>query len=68
MNGAAQLGRQEQIGVIRAGLLADFIVLPQNPFDMDVESIHTIAPDAAVVGGELRSGTLENTSDEASQE
>ena len=32
VNGAAQLGRQGQIGVIRVGLLADFIVLPQDPF------------------------------------
>ena len=58
VNGAAQLGRQGQIGVIRAGLLADFIVLPQDPFEMDVERIHTIAPSATVVGGELRSGSL----------
>ena len=68
VNGAAQLGRQEQIGVIRAGLLADFIVLPQNPFEMDVQRIHTIAPSATVVGGELRSGRLVNTGDEAPQE
>ena len=58
VNGAAQLGRQGQIGVIRAGLLADFIVLPQDPFEMDVERIHTIAPSATVVGGELHSGSL----------
>ena len=58
VNGAAQLGRQGQIGVIRAGLLADFIVLPQDPFEMDVERIHTIAPGATVVGGELHSGRL----------
>ena len=50
VNGAAQLGWQGQIGVIRAGLLADFIVLPQDPFEMDVERIHTIAPSATVVG------------------
>ena len=58
VNGAAQLGRQGQIGVIRAGLLADFIVLPQDPFEMNVERIHTIAPSATVVGGELHSGRL----------
>ena len=58
VNGAAQLGRQGQIGVIRAGLLADFIVLPQDPFEMDVERIHTIAPSATVVGGEMHSGSL----------
>ena len=50
--------RQGQIGVIRAGLLADFIVLPQDPFEMDVERIHTIAPSATVVGGEMHSGSL----------
>ena len=58
VNGAAQLGWQGQIGVIRPGLLADFIVLPQDPFEMDVERIHTIAPSATVVGGELHSGSL----------
>ena len=36
--------------------LADFIVLPQNPFETDVEKIHAIEPSAAVVAGELRSG------------
>lgn len=64
VNGAAQLGRQEQIGAIRAGLLADFIVLPHDPFGMDVDEIHTIAPSATVVGGELRSGSFVNSGDE----
>ena len=58
VNGAAQLGRQEQIGVIRAGLLADFIVLADNPFETDVERIHAIEASATIVAGELRSGSL----------
>ena len=58
MNGAAQLGRQGQIGVIRAGLLADFIVLAENPFETDVERIHAIEASATIVAGELRSGSL----------
>ena len=56
VNGAAQLGLEGEVGVIKAGLLADFIVLPQNPFETDVEKIHAIEPSATVVAGELRSG------------
>ena len=56
INGAAQLGLEGEVGVIKAGLLADFIVLPQNPFETDVEKIHAIEPSATVVAGELRSG------------
>ena len=56
INGAAQLGLEGDVGVIKAGLLADFIVLPQNPFETDVEKIHAIEPSATVVAGELRSG------------
>ena len=58
VNGAAQLGRQGQIGVIRAGLLADFIVLAENPFETDVERIHAIEASATIVAGELRSGRM----------
>ena len=57
-NGAAQLGMEGEIGAIKAGLLADFIVLPQNLFETDVENIHAIRPSATVVGGVLRSGGL----------
>lgn len=59
VNGAAQLGQQWQIGAIKAGLLADFVVLPESLFDVDVESIHMIQPIATVVGGELQSGAFE---------
>ena len=58
INGAAQLGLERRIGAMKTGLLADFIVLPQNPFETDVERIHTITPSATIVGGELRSGSL----------
>ena len=57
-NGAAQLGLEEEIGTIKVGLLADFIVLPQNLFETDMERIHTIKPSATIVAGELRSGSL----------
>ena len=58
VNGAAQLGLEEEIGAIKAGLLADFIVLAENPFATDVEAIHAIEPSATIVAGELRSGSL----------
>ena len=58
VNGAAQLGLEEELGAIRAGFLADFIVLPRDPFETDVRSIHGIVPAATIVAGELRSGAL----------
>ncbi len=58
VNGAAQLGQQGRIGSIKAKMIADFIVLPENLFEMDTDRIHTIEPVATVVGGELRSGSL----------
>ena len=61
VNGAAQLGLEDELGVIKAGFLADFIVLPRDPFETDVGSLHRIAPDATVVAGELRSGALAQT-------
>ena len=54
INGAAQLGLEGEVGVIKAGLLADFIVLPQNPFETDVEKIHAIEPSATA--GDSRLG------------
>jgi len=58
VNGAAQLGLEEQLGAIRAGMLADFVVLPEDLFEIGVEEIHTMTPSATIVGGELRSGSL----------
>ena len=58
VNGAAQLGLEEEIGAIKADLLADFIVLAKNPFETDVERIHAIEASATIVAGELRSGSL----------
>ena len=53
-------GRQEEfaLGAIRAGFLAGFIILPRDPFETDVRSIHGMVPAAAIVAGELRSGAL----------
>ena len=58
VNGAAQLGLEEQLGAIKAGMLADFIVLPGDPFEAEVGDIHAITPSATIVAGELRSGSL----------
>lgn len=58
VNGASQLGMEEEIGAIRAGGFADFIILPQDPFEADVHGIHRITTDATVVAGEMRSGSL----------
>ena len=60
-------GRQEEfaLGAIRAGFLADFIILPRDPFETDVRSIHGMVPAAAIVAGELRSGALARAAREA---
>lgn len=58
INGAYQLRMEDRIGSIETGKLADFVVLPQNLFDMNPTEIHAIMPDAVVMEGELIQGSL----------
>ncbi len=39
---AYQNYREEEVGAIDVGMRADFIILDQNPFSMDVREIHTL--------------------------
>ncbi|MEM8500938.1 MAG: amidohydrolase [Pseudomonadota bacterium] len=57
-NGAYQLRMEDNIGSIAVGKSADLLVLPQNLFEMDTQSIHSTKPDAVIVEGVLIHGEL----------
>lgn len=58
LNGARQLGIEEQLGTLSAGMKADFVVLDQNPLEMDINQLHTITPRATLLDGLVVSGEL----------
>ena len=51
MGSAHQLAAENEIGSLKAGKNADFIVLSHNPFELEPEQIHTINVLQTVVGG-----------------
>jgi predicted amidohydrolase YtcJ len=56
--GARQLGRDHALGLLRVGLLADFVVLRDQLFSMPQQNISTVRPSAVFLGGTLVSGKL----------
>ena len=58
LNGARQLGREHELGSLAAGKKADFVILNDNPFEIDIHSLHQMAPRAVVLGGAVVSGSL----------
>ena len=59
LNAAYQLRMEDRIGSIQIGKLADFVVLPENLFEVDPYSIHTIKPEAVVMEGQAIQGILD---------
>jgi predicted amidohydrolase YtcJ len=45
--------REDAIGTLKAGKLADFIVLNKDYFKVPIEEIHTIIPQMTVLGGDV---------------
>ena len=60
INGARQLGREDELGSLTVGKRADFVVLDKSPFATDVYELKDLKPVAVVLDGEVVSGTLEN--------
>lgn len=50
---AARLSKEPGIGVLKAGNLADFIVLNQNPLNVSANHLATVKVDKTFVGGKL---------------
>jgi len=56
--GAYQMRAENDLGTIEVGKLADFVVLNENFFELDRSEIHTVAPTAVLLAGELVQGRL----------
>ena len=59
INGAYQLRMEDRIGSIESGKSADFVVLPENLFEVNPKTIYTLMPDAVIMEGELIQGQME---------
>ncbi|MBW1843743.1 MAG: amidohydrolase family protein, partial [Deltaproteobacteria bacterium] len=55
---AYQLRAENDLGTIEVGKLADLVVLNQDFFEVDRHQIHTTAPTAVMLAGELVQGSL----------
>jgi len=58
INGARQLGRENEIGSIQVGKRADFVVLPENLLTSETYNIQYLKPDAVVLNGQTVSGSI----------
>ncbi|MEP4149443.1 MAG: amidohydrolase [Halioglobus sp.] len=56
MGGAIQLGTDAELGSLKVGNKADFIILDEDLFSMDATKINEIVPKAVVLNGELIQG------------
>ena len=56
MGGAIQLGTESELGSLKVGKKADFIILDEDLFSMDAAQISKIVPKAVVLNGKLVQG------------
>jgi predicted amidohydrolase YtcJ len=56
--GAYQFRAEDDLGTIEVGKIADLVVLNKNVFEVDRNEIHTVAPTAVMLAGELIQGDL----------
>ena len=55
LNGAKQLGIEDQIGSIEVGKDADYLVLSENLFEVDPYRLHDVVPERVYIKGKLQS-------------
>lgn len=53
LNGARQLGIDSQVGELKPGMAADFILLDRSPFDFEIQQLHKVRPLATYFRGEM---------------
>jgi predicted amidohydrolase YtcJ len=58
LNGAFQLRKDGELGSIEVGKSADLVVLNKNLFEVGPYDIHTVAPVAVLIEGQLAFGKL----------
>jgi hypothetical protein len=58
LSGARQLGQASRLGSLEVGKRADFLILDDNPFEVDINQLHDLVPRVVVVGGVVESGSL----------
>ena len=58
LSGARQLGQESRLGSLEVGKRADFVVLAEDPFEVDINRLHELVPGVVVIGGVVESGAL----------
>jgi len=57
--GSSYAEKKENIkGTIEVGKLADFLILEEDPFNIDIEELYKLKPMATIVGGSIKIGNI----------